>query len=594
MSTSDGAASANGIDPERSSLAESLTAMVGVTREDWSPGVALIILDGFGLAPDGPGNAVSLARTPTFDGLWDRYPHARLIACGPAVGLPEGQMGNSEVGHLNLGAGAVVKQDLARIDDTVADGSIRDVDAIREALAGRLRPGVADAASTSTSAGADPAARPEAPSASRRLHLVGLVSDGGVHSSMEHLRALIDAAAAAGTPDVVIHAFTDGRDTLPTAGAGYLQTLEEWCAAATDDTTRVRVGSVVGRYFAMDRDQRWERVQQAYDVMVHGAAPHRADTAVQAVRDAYARDETDEFVTATVVGDEGRIRPADTVVVFNFRPDRVREITRALAEPGFLDVDRQAAAPTVDADGNPTVPVDPALPAVHPARYVCMTQYKAEWPYPVAFPPRNPDVTLADVIEATGGTQVHVAETEKYPHVTYFFNGGIETEHRDELRDVVPSPRDVATYDLKPEMSAREAADAFVRLWHDEGPTFGIINFANPDMVGHTGSIPAAVRAIEFVDGCLADVVAAVHEAGGVCIVTADHGNADNMLEPDGSPNTAHSLNPVPFVVTREGLALRDEGILADVAPTVLDLLGVVQPDAMTGRTMIEGGPSRP
>ncbi|WP_320670727.1 2,3-bisphosphoglycerate-independent phosphoglycerate mutase [Patulibacter defluvii] len=561
--------SRNGAEPlpaTRSSLAAGLTADVGVTRDDWAPGVCLVILDGFGLAPDGPGNAVSLARTPTFDGLWARYPHAQLTACGPAVGLPEGQMGNSEVGHLNLGAGAVVKQDLARIDDAVADGSIREVAAIREALER-----VAEAG--------------RAGEEGDRLHLIGLVSDGGVHSSMEHLKALIDAAAAAGVRDVVVHAFSDGRDTLPTAGAGYLETVEGWCAEASEEASgrRVRVGSVIGRYFAMDRDSRWERIQQAYDLLVHGEAPHRASTAVQAVREAYERDETDEFVTATAVGDEATIRPGDTVLVFNFRPDRVREITRALAGVGGIadmEVDRQAAAPHPEQ-------VDPALPPVAADRYVCMTEYKADWPYPIAFPPRNPEVTLADVIEATGGAQIHVAETEKYPHVTYFFNGGIEAEHRDEFRDVVPSPRDVATYDLKPQMSAREAADAFVRLWREHGPTFGIINFANPDMVGHTGVIPAAVRAIEVVDGCLADVVAAVTESGGVCLVTADHGNADNMLEPDGSPNTAHSLNPVPFVVTREGLTLRDEGILADVAPTVLDLLGVVQPEAMTGRSMI-------
>ncbi len=301
------------------------------------------------------------------------------------------------------------------------------------------------------------------------------------------------------------------------------------------------------------------------------------------MRDAYDRGETDEFVTATAVGDEATIRPGDKVVVFNFRPDRVREISRALAEPGFLEVDRQAAA------ADPAL-VDPAVAPVAVDDYVCMTTFKAEWPFPVAFPPHNPAITLADVIEATGGAQVHVAETEKYAHVTYFFNGGIEEEHRDEYRDVVPSPRDVPTYDLKPEMSAREAADAFVWLWREHGPTFGIINFANPDMVGHTGSIPAAVAAIETVDACLADVVAVVEQSGGVCIVTADHGNADNMLEPDGSPNTAHSLNPVPFVITREGLTLRDEGILADVAPTVLDLLGVERPEEMTGRTMIAEG----
>ncbi len=518
-----------------------------------APSVALVILDGFGLAPDGPGNAVSLAATPTFDGLWERYPHAQLIACGPAVGLPEGQMGNSEVGHMNLGAGAVVKQDLMRIDDAVADGSIAEAQAIHRALAG------GDAAG-------------------RRVHLIGLVSDGGVHSSMEHLHALIEAGVRQGVSDLVIHAFTDGRDTSPTGGAGYLRTVQGWADEASTDATKVRIGSVVGRYFAMDRDQRWDRVQQAYDLLVHGTAFHHADTAVQAVEEAYARDETDEFVAATSVGDEATIRPGDAVIVTNFRPDRVREITRALAEEGFDEVDRGEVEGR--AAGEPVVAVDD---------YVCMTTYKADWPYPVAFPPRLPEITLADVVEQAGAAQVHVAETEKYPHVTYFFNGGVEDEHRDEYRDVVPSPRDVKTYDEKPQMSAREAADAFIRLWGEREPRFGIINFANPDMVGHTGSIPAAVTAIEFVDSCLADVVRTVTDSGGVLLVTADHGNADHMLEPDGSPNTAHSLNPVPFVVTREGLTLRDEGILADVAPTVLDLLGIDQPAAMTGRSMIEG-----
>ena len=543
-----------------------------------APSVALVILDGFGLAPDGPGNAVSIARTPTFDGLWERYPHAQLIACGPAVGLPEGQMGNSEVGHLNLGAGAVVKQDLMRIDEAVRDGSIAATEAIRRALSGDAPSGdpgdAIGSAGEALSPGAD-----DAPSAGgprgRRVHLIGLVSDGGVHSSMEHLHALIRAGVDQGVSDLVIHAFTDGRDTLPTGGAGYLQTVQDWAAEASTDATTVRIGSVIGRYFAMDRDQRWDRVQQAFDLLVHGTAFHHADTAVQAVQDAYGRDETDEFVAATSVGDEATIRPGDAVVVTNFRPDRVREITRALAEPGFDEIDRRG-------EGD-----DPQAPVVAVDDYVCMTTYKADWPYPVAFPPRLPEITLADVIEASGAAQVHVAETEKYPHVTYFFNGGIEDEHRREYRDVVPSPRDVATYDEKPQMSAREAADAFIRLWGEREPRFGIINFANPDMVGHTGSIPAAVTAIEFVDSCLADVVETVTASGGVLIVTADHGNADHMLEPDGSPNTAHSLNPVPFVVTREGVALRDEGILADVAPTVLDLLGIEQPAPMTGESMI-------
>lgn len=560
------------------------------------PSVALVILDGFGLAPDGPGNAVSIAKTPTFDGLWERFPHAQLIACGPAVGLPEGQMGNSEVGHLNLGAGAVVKQDLMRIDEAVRNGSIAATEAIRLALSGDAPsgdPGDADGTAGETvPAGADDAdsgggtAGDPTASASgtdvdgpraRRVHLIGLVSDGGVHSSMEHLHALIRAGVDQGVSDLVIHAFTDGRDTLPTGGAGYLETVEGWAAEASTDATTVRVGSVIGRYFAMDRDQRWDRVQQAFDLLVHGTAFHHADSAVQAVKDAYARDETDEFVAATSVGDEATIRPGDAVIVTNFRPDRVREITRALAEPGFDEIDRRG-------EGD-----DPQAPVVAVDDYVCMTTYKADWPYPVAFPPRLPEITLADVIEASGAAQVHVAETEKYPHVTYFFNGGIEDEHRQEYRDVVPSPRDVATYDEKPQMSAREAADAFIRLWGERDPRFGIINFANPDMVGHTGSIPAAVSAIEFVDGCLADVVQAVTDSGGVLLVTADHGNADHMLEPDGSPNTAHSLNPVPFVVTREGLTLRDEGILADVAPTVLDLLGIDQPGAMTGQSMIRG-----
>lgn len=540
-----------------------------------APSVALVILDGFGLAPDGPGNAVSIAKTPTFDGLWERFPHAQLIACGPAVGLPEGQMGNSEVGHLNLGAGSVVKQDLMRIDEAARDGSIGQIEAIRRALTGDAPSGDDDGAAGSQGTAPDPASATD-PGAGRRVHLIGLVSDGGVHSSMEHLHALIRAGVDQGVSDLVVHAFTDGRDTLPTGGAGYLQTVQDWAAEASTDATTVRIGTVVGRYFAMDRDQRWDRVQQAYDLLVHGTAFHHADTAVQAVKDAYDRDETDEFVAATSVGDEATIRPGDAVIVTNFRPDRVREITRALAEPGFTEVDRGEVEGHAAGD-----------PVVATSDYVCMTTYKADWPYPVAFPPRLPEITLADVIEASGAAQVHVAETEKYPHVTYFFNGGIEDEHRQEYRDVVPSPRDVATYDEKPQMSAREAADAFIRLWGERDPRFGIINFANPDMVGHTGSIPAAVTAIEFVDSCLADVVQTVMDAGGVLLVTADHGNADHMLEPDGSPNTAHSLNPVPFVVTREGLTLRDEGILADVAPTVLDLLGIDQPAAMTGESMI-------
>jgi 2,3-bisphosphoglycerate-independent phosphoglycerate mutase len=317
----------------------------------------------------------------------------------------------------------------------------------------------------------------------------------------------------------------------------------------------------------MDRDRRWERVALAYDLLVHGRAEHEATSAAQALRDAYARAESDEFVKPVAVGAEARIRPGDSVVAFNFRPDRMREITQALADPAFSDVDR---------GGSPAI-----------ERFVTMTEYEEGWPYPVAFAPAHPEITLPQVIATHGGRQLHVAETEKYPHVTYFFGGGEEAPQDGERREVVPSPRDVPTYDLKPQMSAREAAAAFVKAWGEDQPTFGIINFANADMVGHTGVIPAAVSAIETVDACLGEIVRAVHESGGAMVITADHGNADNMLEPDGSPNTAHSLNLVPVIVTVTGLQLR-EGVLADGAPTVLELLGYEQPPAMTGVSLIQ------
>jgi 2,3-bisphosphoglycerate-independent phosphoglycerate mutase len=495
--------------------------------------VCLVILDGWGLAEDGPGNAVSLAETPVFDSLWDSHPHTSLTAWGRAVGLPEGQMGNSEVGHLNLGAGAVVPQDLTRIDDAVKDGSLADNDAVKKALA------------------------------SDRLHLLGLVSDGGVHSSLDHLRALISLASDAGVPDVVLHAFTDGRDTLPDSGAGFVEQAEEWLGEAGG-----RIATVTGRYFAMDRDRRWDRIKLAYDAIVHGRgdAPDAASGA-EAVRAAYERGETDEFVKATVVGEEGRIRDGDAVLFFNFRPDRAREMTRALGEPDFSEFDR-GEAPSV------------AL--------TTLTEYHDDWGYPVAFPPDRPSVTLASHLASLGKAQLHVAETEKYAHVTYFFNGGEEEPYDGEDRELVDSPRDVKTYDEKPEMSAREAADAFASHWSEGDYAFGIINFANPDMVGHTGVIEAAVKAVETVDECLGKVVEAVESAGGVLVITADHGNCDHMLEPDGSPNTAHSMNPVPLIVTADVGALRSGGILADVAPTVLDLLGIEQPPEMTGESLVE------
>jgi len=500
--------------------------------------VCLVVLDGFGLAPPGPGNAVEKANTPVFDELWKRYGHTELTACGRAVGLPEGQMGNSEVGHLNLGAGAVIRQDLTRIDDAIEDGSFFDNPVLKQICA----------------AGRD----------AGRLHLLGLVSKGGVHSGWEHLRACIQLAGREDVPDIVLHAFTDGRDTAPDSGAGYVAEAEEWLHAAGG-----RVASVSGRYYAMDRDNRWDREKLAYDAIVHGKSdcPH-ASTGEEAVRQAYERGETDEFIKPTLVGEEGRIRDGDAVLFFNFRPDRARELTRAIADPGFSEFDR-GDAPRVE--------------------YASLTQYQEDWDYPVAFAPDRPAVTLASTLADRGAHQLHVAETEKYAHVTYFFNGGEEHPYSHEDRFLVDSPRDVPTYDYKPEMSARAAAATFVEHWKEDDYRFAIINFANPDMVGHTGVIEAAVKAIETVDGCLGQVVGAVHESGGACVITADHGNADNMLEPDGSPNTAHSLNPVPLIVTADVPALRDGGILADVSPTVLDLLGEEQPAEMTGRSLIDG-----
>jgi 2,3-bisphosphoglycerate-independent phosphoglycerate mutase len=444
-------------------------------------------------------------------------------------------MGNSEVGHLNLGAGAIVKQDLARIDDAIADGAFFENEALLAAC--------------------DRARR----SPRGRLHLLGLVSDGGVHSGWEHIEAMIELASQEGVPDVVFHAFTDGRDTLPHGGMGYLDELARWLRQAG------RIATVGGRYYAMDRDTRWERTKLAYDAIIHARGLHAAD-AGEAIEASYERGETDEFVKPTVIGDYDGAAAGDVAIFINFRPDRARQLTAALADPDFDGFSR-AGGPELD--------------------LTTMTEYRKGWPYPVAFPESRPKTTIAEVIAEHGGRQLHVAETEKYAHVTYFFNGGREEEWEGEERRLVDSPRDVPTYDCRPEMSARAAADAFAGRWAENGYRFGIINFANPDMVGHTGVIPAAIAAVETVDSCLGEVLAAVEAGGGACVVTADHGNCDNMLEPDGSPNTAHSLNPVPLIVTAEGLALREGGILADVAPTILELLGIPKPDSMTGRSLI-------
>lgn len=501
-----------------------------------------MILDGWGIARPGPGNAIALAHTPILDGLWRRCPHASLSASGRDVGLPTGQMGNSEVGHLTLGAGAAVPQTLTRIDDAVAGGGFASNGVLRGALG-----------------------------ATRRVHVVGLISDGGVHSHIAHARALIELAAELEVPDLVLHCITDGRDTPPESGAGHLRALEECCR----QNGVGRVASVVGRFYAMDRDRRWERTQAAYDLLVHGRAEHRCADAAQAAEESYARGETDEFLTPTLVGADGRIAPGDSVICLNFRPDRMRELVRALAQP-----DLEAGEPLPGWRGR-----DGAGAVTHLAT---MTSYQEGWPYPVAFEPVRPTDTLAAAIARDGFAQLHVAETEKYAHVTYFFNGGVEQQLAGERRELVPSRRDVPTYDLVPEMSAAEVAARFVAAFEQDLPTFSVVNFANADMVGHSGNRDATVRAAEAVDRCLLPVLDAVLAHRGVCLITADHGNAERLIAADGGADTAHTNNRVPLIVDGAPVDLRPRGTLADVAPTVLELLGVEVPAGMSGRSMVK------
>ena len=484
------------------------------------PLVVLVILDGWGIAPPGPGNAVLLADTPVFDRLWSTYPHTQIEASGEAVGLPPGQMGNSEVGHLTIGSGRILFQDLQRVNRAVADGSLL----ANEALVGAFR---------------------RAQQRGGAVHLLGLVSTGGVHSHIDHVRALFELGARQGMGDRTwLHAFTDGRDVSPHAAAGDLATLPA-----------DRIATVVGRYYAMDRDRRWERTDLALGAIVRGEGVE-ADDPVAAVRASYEAGLTDEFILPIVLRGRPRVDPArDSVVFFNFRPDRGRQLSERLLALG-VDL-------------------------------VTMTRYGDVLDCPVAFAAQAVPNTLAEVLAAAGARQLHAAETEKYPHVTYFFNGGREEPWPGEERCLVASPRDVPSYDFKPEMSAAELADRFCAAIGD-GFRFGVVNFANADMVGHTGSIPAVIRAIETVDGCLARVVAAVHAAGGVCLVTADHGNAEKMLEDDGvSPHTAHTTNPVPLILTATGLRLRDGGEASDLAPTILALLGSSQPAELTGHSLV-------
>jgi 2,3-bisphosphoglycerate-independent phosphoglycerate mutase len=478
------------------------------------PLVALVVLDGWGCALPGPGNAVELADTPVFDELWRRYPHETLTASGEAAGLPPGQMGNSEVGHLTIGAGRRLYQDLMRVNKAIEDGSFFESPALRSAF-----------------------------ERGRNVHLLGLVSYGGVHSHIDHLRALLRFA-----PEKTwIHAFTDGRDVSPTSAVHDLAELPV-----------ERIATVSGRYYAMDRDGRWERTQRAFDAVVHAEGEHAEDP-IAAIRRSYERGITDEFVEPVVLHGRPRLEPGDTAIFFNFRPDRARQLTQRLLEAGF-DV-------------------------------TTMTRYRDDFDCPVVFEEQDVPETLAEVLAASGVRQLHVAETEKYAHVTYFLNGGREEEWEGETRILVPSPRDVPSYDHKPEMSASEVSWRFCAEIGN-GYGFGVVNFANPDMVGHTGSIPAVVEAVETTDACLGEVVAAVERAGGVSLVTADHGNAEQMLEADGtSPHTAHTANPVPLVVTAPDVRIAPGGELADLAPTVLAFLGIAQPLQMTGKTVISAHP---
>ena len=477
--------------------------------------VALVVLDGWGCAPAGPGNAVELASTPVFDRLWREYPHGHLAASGEAVGLPDGQMGNSEVGHLTIGSGRILFQDLQRVNLAIRDGSFAE----NAALAGAFE--------RARARGGD-------------VHLLGLVSRGGVHSHIDHLRALLELARDRGLEERTwIHAFTDGRDVSPTAGAADLGELPA-----------ERIATVVGRYYAMDRDGRWERTERALAAIVGGEG-QRATDAVAALRASYGEGVTDEFVEPVVLSGRPRLTQQDTAIFFNFRPDRGRQLAQKLLAGG-IDL-------------------------------TTMTRYRDDLDTSVAFGEQKVPRTLAEVLAAAGARQLHVAETEKYAHVTYFFNGGVETEWPGETRILVPSPRDVPSYDLKPEMSAREVTERFVAEIGG-GYRFAVLNFANPDMVGHTGSIPAATAAVEAVDECLGRVVGATHAAGGICLVTADHGNAEQLLEADGrSPHTAHTTSPVPLILTAQGFRLKQHGGLADLAPTALRLLGLDVPAEMTG-----------
>ena len=493
-------------------------------------------MDGFGLRKETDGNAVAAAATPVLDRLFAENAWTELQASGRWVGLPDGQMGNSEVGHTNIGAGRVVFQDLPRITKSIADGDFFRNPAYIHAMDACKAKGTS-------------------------LHLMGLLSDGGVHSHLDHLFALLKMAKERGLEKVYIHAFLDGRDVSPTSGADFVARTVEACRAIGVG----KIATVMGRYYAMDRDKRWDRVEQAYDAMVYGESAHFNPVPVAAVKDSYAAGVTDEFVEPVVCDTKGTISDNDSVIFFNFRPDRAREITRTLVDPAFDGFTRQ----------------------YFPVTFVCNTEYDATMPnVEVAFPRNTVRNGLGEYLSQMGMTQLRIAETEKYAHVTFFFNGGSETVFPGEDRVLVASPK-VATYDLQPEMSAYEVCDKCVERIESGAYDVIILNYANCDMVGHTGVFDAAVRAVETVDTCVGRVVDATLKMGGIAMITADHGNAEQMVEPDGSPMTAHTTNPVPFILCGAGTELRSDGRLADIAPTILDVMGLACPAEMDGKTLI-------
>ncbi|OUN88122.1 2,3-bisphosphoglycerate-independent phosphoglycerate mutase [Gemmiger sp. An50] len=499
----------------------------------------LCILDGFGWVPNKTeGNAIVAAKTPNLDKLFATCPYTTIGASGMDVGLPDGQMGNSEVGHTNIGAGRIVYQELTRITKAIQDGSIRSNEAIVNAMKAAIENGKA-------------------------IHLMGLLSAGGVHGHIQHLFGLLDMAKDMGATEVYVHAIMDGRDVPPDSGKGYIDELQ----AKLDELGVGKIASISGRYYAMDRDNRWDRVEKAYAAFVYGEGVK--GTPAEVMANSYAEGVTDEFVVPAVTCEGGRIAEGDTVIFYNFRPDRAREITRTFVDDEFTGFERKNGRFAVN--------------------YVCFTQYDATMPnVEVAFKPQSLTNVMGEYLAKCGKTQLRIAETEKYAHVTFFFNGGVEAPFEGEDRALIASPK-VATYDLQPEMSAFEVADECVKRIESGKYDVIILNFANCDMVGHTGIFEAAVKAVEAVDTCAGKVIDAVLAAGGQVLLTADHGNADQMREPDGAPFTAHTTNPVPFLVAGAGdVKLREGGVLADIAPTMLKLMGLAQPEEMTGKSIIE------